>query len=506
MTKKNRLGSINSAIEAQTDHKSVFKELKARMFLDKTKDLVTVVNQNGEFLYVNSAAVNFFGVKPEELVGQKAFDFIHPEDREKTEETFNSWISQQVESASFENRQLAKDGRVIHTLWTIVPQWENGQLKEVWSIARDITDKKNSEAILKHEQARLNSVIDGIDDVVYIADPDTFELLHVNKTFEKCWGTSQAGKKCYAVLQGRDTPCPFCTNDKIFGEFLGQSYVWEFQNEKTGHWYRCSDKAVSWVDGKMVRFEIAADITKSKLIEIELRELSEALKRSNQELEQFAYVASHDLQEPLRMISSYTQLLEKRYSDKLDDDARDFINYAVDGANRMQRLIQDLLTYSRVTTRGQPLQVLDAHDALGEAVFNLNMQIQEASALISNDELPSVKGDKSQIVAVFQNLISNAIKFRKPDVTPRVHISAQKAEGRKGFYTFSVKDNGIGIEEKYFEKLFVIFQRLHGKREYPGTGIGLALVKRIVERHGGKIWLQSTPNEGTTFFFNMPGI
>jgi light-regulated signal transduction histidine kinase (bacteriophytochrome) len=258
---------------------------------------------------------------------------------------------------------------------------------------------------------------------------------------------------------------------------------------KTGHWYRCSDKAVSWINGKMVRFEIAADITEKKLAEIELRELSEALKRSNQELEQFAYVASHDLQEPLRMISSYTQLLEKRYSDKLDQDAKDFINYAVDGANRMQKLIQDLLTYSRVTTRGLPMEIFDAHDALGEAIWNLNMQIQDANALISNDELPSIKGDKTQLVVVFQNLIGNAIKFKNPDVPPRVHISAQKAEGRLGFCTFSIKDNGIGIEEKYFEKLFVIFQRLHGKREYPGTGIGLALVKRIIERHGGKIWL-----------------
>jgi light-regulated signal transduction histidine kinase (bacteriophytochrome) len=135
------------------------------------------------------------------------------------------------------------------------------------------------------------------------------------------------------------------------------------------------------------------------------------------------------------------------------------------------------------------MEIFDAHDALGEAIWNLNMQIQDANALISNDELPSIKGDKTQLVVVFQNLIGNAIKFKNPDVPPRVHISAQKAEGRLGFCTFSIKDNGIGIEEKYFEKLFVIFQRLHGKREYPGTGIGLALVKRIIERHGGKIWL-----------------
>lgn len=187
------------------------------------------------------------------------------------------------------------------------------------------------------------------------------------------------------------------------------------------------------------------------------------------------------------MISSYTQLLARRYGDKLDNDASDFIGYVVDGANRMQRLIQDLLMYSRVATRGRALVVLDMHDALGEAVQNLQVAIQETGALVTNAELPCVLGDKSQIAQVFQNLVANAIKFRQPGVSPRVHIRAFTKPDEPKVWIFEVKDNGIGIDPVYFDRLFVIFQRLHTRQEYPGTGVGLALCKRIVERHGGRI-------------------
>ena len=205
---------------------------------------------------------------------------------------------------------------------------------------------------LSWTKKRLLAILDGIEDVIYVADPDTHELLHVNEAFKSYWGEGVIGKKCHKVLQNRDGPCPFCTNDKIFGEYLGRSYVWEFQNEVTLNWYRCSDKAIQWTDGRMVRFEIATDITRLKTVEEQLIKTNANLERSNKELQQFAYVASHDLQEPLRMVSSYTQLLAERYQEQLDDKARKYIFYAVDGATRMQRLIQDLLAYSRVTTRG----------------------------------------------------------------------------------------------------------------------------------------------------------
>ena len=227
------------------------------------------------------------------------------------------------------------------------------------------------------------------------------------------------------------------------------------------------------------------------------------LERSNKDLEQFAYVASHDLQEPLRMVASYTQLIEKRYAEKLDQDGRDFIKFAVSGANRMQTLINDLLSYSRIGTRANPLIPLDAHVPLGQARLNLNKTIGEASAIITNDELPVVMADETQLTQLFQNLIGNAIKFHKDGESPRIHIAAQQKTGE---WVFSVQDNGIGIEAQYLQRIFVIFQRLHAREDYPGTGIGLAICKRIIERHGGKIWVESQPGRGSTFYFTLKGI
>jgi signal transduction histidine kinase len=235
-------------------------------------------------------------------------------------------------------------------------------------------------------------------------------------------------------------------------------------------------------------------------LEVRVEERTAELKRSNAELEQFAYVASHDLQEPLRMVASYLQLLERRYKSFLDDEADKFIAYAVDGAKRMQQLISDLLAYSRVTTRGKAFQRTDVEEVLSTAIGNLRMAIEESDAQVIHDPLPTVTADAGQLVQVFQNLVGNAIKYRKDD-PPRVHISARQQNGQ---WVVSVQDNGIGIEPKYFDRIFAIFQRLHGKGQYSGTGIGLALCKRIVERHRGEIWVESEPGKGSTFFVALP--
>ncbi|MEO8629669.1 MAG: ATP-binding protein, partial [Betaproteobacteria bacterium] len=245
------------------------------------------------------------------------------------------------------------------------------------------------------------------------------------------------------------------------------------------------------------------DITKRNAAEAHLLEKLEELKRSNEELEQFAYIASHDLQEPLRMVASYTQLLAKRYKGKLDADADEFIAFAVGGASRMQQLIQDLLAYSRVGTQANELLETSSEEALQEALVNLRGAIEDSGALVTHDPLPLVLGDDALLVQLFQNLIGNAIKYRRLEI-PQVRISAVRAEGER--WLFSVRDNGLGIDPQYFDRIFGMFQRLHTREEFSGTGIGLAICKKIIERHGGSISVESKLGEGSTFHFALTGI
>jgi PAS domain S-box-containing protein len=242
------------------------------------------------------------------------------------------------------------------------------------------------------------------------------------------------------------------------------------------------------------------DISSRKFAEAELERQQQDLARSNEELQQFAYVASHDLQEPLRMITSYLELLERRYQGQLDERANTFIAYAVDGAMRMQALIQDLLSYSRVGTRGKTLKLVDSEAIVQNALTNLRVAIAESGAAITCDRLPQVPGDPIQLTQVFQNLIGNAIKFRRNE-PPQIQVGIQKTNSD---WLFSVQDNGIGIDAKYIDRIFIIFQRLHSRTDYSGTGIGLAVCKKIVERHGGKIWVDSQPGQGSTFYFTIP--
>jgi PAS domain S-box-containing protein len=253
-------------------------------------------------------------------------------------------------------------------------------------------------------------------------------------------------------------------------------------------------------DLKRANQQLELEVRERRQAEEVLAQRSQALARSNAELEQLAYVASHDLQEPLRMVASYVQLLESRYHDRLDADGRDFIEFAVDGAKRMQALIDALLSYSRLGTRAEPLQPTDCGVVVARVLRLLRLAIEESGAQVSCDPLPVVMADASQLAQLFQNLIANAIKFRG-ERPPRVRI---QAEAEDGFWRFAVQDNGIGIDPAYAERIFEMFQRLHARREYPGTGMGLAICKKIVERHGGRIWVESTPGVGSVFRFTLP--
>jgi PAS domain S-box-containing protein len=265
-------------------------------------------------------------------------------------------------------------------------------------------------------------------------------------------------------------------------------------------------------DGKPIGIATTErDITERKQAEASLRvahdmleqrvwERTRELQRSNADLAQFAYVASHDLQEPLRMVASYTQLLARRYEGKLDAEADEFIGYVVDGANRMQILINDLLAYSRVGSEGDDFQPADGAAIFDAACANLRSPIGENGAAVTHSHLPTVRGDRTQFVQLFQNILGNAIKYRS-DAPPRINVSAARQNGE---WVFAVKDNGIGIDPKFSERIFTIFQRLHTQAEYPGTGVGLAICKKIVERHGGRIWVESRPGQGSTFYFTIP--
>jgi len=274
--------------------------------------------------------------------------------------------------------------------------------------------------------------------------------------------------------------------------------------DEVGELSRAFDTMVSGLQERTVELEETIDEHKRteeelKKSEAELHKLLADLERSNEELQQFAYIASHDLQEPLRMVSSYTQLLARRYKGILDTEADEYISFAVEGASRMKELINAFLYYTWVSTRGKPFEPVDSETILENALYNLEILIEENEAVVTHDQLPPVVADKTQIGQLLQNLIGNAIKFHGEE-SPRIHVTAVR-QGEE--WIFSVSDNGIGIESQYADRIFEIFQRLHTKAEYPGTGIGLSVCRKIVERHGGRIWMESEPGKGTTFYFTI---
>jgi PAS domain S-box-containing protein len=446
--------------------------------------------------HANPTICRMLGYNAEELCGLSVTEIHPPEAIPRVMAEFDAVVRRQ-KSVALDIPCLRKDGAIVYAdISADSVEVDGCQLGA--GFFRDVTDRRRTQAELHLKDAAIARATSGIA----LADLEG-RLHYVNDAFLKLWGYASAeqvvGRQGVEFWLMRDRAA-----EVMAAVQRGDGWIGELDAQhRAGHLFQVQVSA-SLITGStgepLGLMGSFIDVTERRRAEESLARRTAELERSNRELEQFAYVASHDLQEPLRMVSSYTQLLASRYQDKLDQDAFDFIEFAVSGANRMQRLINDLLEYSRVSTRGKPPAPVDAHAALGQAVALLSAAIDESQAMVVNGELPVVRADCAQLTQVFLNLIGNAIKFRRPGNPPRVEVSAQR-EGPA--WVFAVRDNAVGIEPRYFPRLFQIFQRLHGK-EFPGTGIGLALCKRIVERHGGRVWVESQPGIGSTFYFTLP--
>ncbi len=401
---------------------------------------------------------------------------------------------------------LTKNWEIRTALWNSAKIYdENQKTYSIIAQGNDITERINAERAFKESKDKLDIALENgkIGTWEWETGPDKFSWdARMSSMFGrdslKFENTYDAFEKS---IHEEDVPHVRNAFNEALRDNVPLDTVFRIKNKNDGVNYISTKALVERdIQGNPVKMSgVCFDITEMKKgAEMALFALTEDLLRSNKELEQFAYVASHDLQEPLRMVSSFTQLLSQRYKDKLDKDAQDFIQYAVDGAARMQVLINDLLDYSRIGTRGKKFVPANMHNVLGQALNNLNLVIQEKNAKITSDEFPEVVADEGQMVQLLQNLIMNGLKFCK--AKPRIHISAKE---EKDCFLFSVKDNGIGIDPQYFDKIFQIFQRLHPREQYGGTGIGLAICKRIIERHGGKIWVESNQGKGSVFYFTI---
>ena len=481
-------------------------EERYRGLLEAAPDAMVVVDEEGEIVLLNLQAEQRFGYHRDELVGQKVTNIIPEGFAERLlsdgTRTAAEALAQQI-GTGIELVGRRKDGSAFPIELMLSPLGSAEGIL-VTAAIRDISVRKAAEAHLAQTEERHRGLLEAAPDAMVMVN-EGGQIVLLNLQAEKQFGYHRdelVGQKVQKIIPegqiGRLLSDGRCSLEDGRMPEMGTGI------ELTGRRKNGSDFPIEIILGPLESAEgtlttaAIRDITTRRAAEAHLLQKMDELNRSNEELGQFAYIASHDLQEPLRMVASYTQLLSRRYKGKLDSDADEFIAFAVDGANRMQRLIQDLLAYSRVGTKGKDLLETSSEDALEQALINLRGAIEENGALITHDALPPVLADEMQLIQLFQNLVGNALKYQGPG-TPRVHISAENTDGKK--WMFSVRDNGLGIDPQYFEKIFGMFQRLHKREEFAGTGIGLAICKKIVERHGGSISVDSELGEGSTFHF-----
>jgi PAS domain S-box-containing protein len=381
-----------------------------------------------------------------------------------------------------------------------------------WAVKRETTRRSKAELALRQGEQRIRGLLQSAPDPWIVLDPDG-NILLINTQAEAQFGYSQSellGLRIEALLphgltmldslDDRNSPSP---EDPVTPAHSGAGNTVEVLGKRKDGSQFAAEMTLSSIetsDGVLTSAALR-DIEERRKSERHLEQVRLELQRSNEELQRFAYVTSHDLQEPLRMVASYVQLLARRYRGQLDSDADEFIGYAVDGCVRMKQLIQDLLAYSRAGAEERSLKEISMEAVVDHALANLRSAIKESCAVITRDPLPVLSGDQTQLVQIFQNLIGNAIKYRRASALC-IHISARRENADE--WIFSVKDNGRGIEPAYFEKIFVIFQRLQADKGADGTGIGLAICKRMIEKCGGRIWVESEPEVGSTFYFTLP--
>ena len=381
------------------------------------------------------------------------------------------------------------------------------ELRHLLSLIKQFTVRRQAEYERRQAAEELRfqgEIIANMSEGVSLLRASDAVLVYANPRFEEMFGyvSGELVGKPVSVLTTEKRPEEKAK--KIMGilekkgEWRGE--VNNIKRDGTTFWCCANVSAFDHPEHGRVMIAVHTDITERKKAEAELKKLLAELERSNKELEQFAYVASHDLQEPLRTVSSFVQLLSSRYKNQLDANADEFITYITEAVTRMQLLIKDLLTLSRVDIRGKEFKPIDINNALRQVINDLHTVIIDNKAKITQEELPIVKADEQQIKQLFQNLIENAIKFRSKD-TPEIHIGFEEDEKE---FILRIRDNGIGIDPQFSKKIFVVFQRLHPKDKFPGTGIGLAICKKIVERHGGRIWFDSKIGKGSTFYFSIP--
>jgi len=484
-------------------------ESRYRGLLEAAPDAMVVVNQDGEIVLLNVQAEKQFGYKRDELLGQQVKNIIPDGFAERLiadgTRTAAEALAQQI-GTGIELAGRRKDGSEFPIEIMLSPL-ENLEGILVTAAIRDITERKRVEETLRQSEERSRLIVSNAKDyAILMLDPDG-NIVNWNEGAERMKGyraeeiIGQHFSRFYSA-EDISNGIPALELGEAARVGRCENEGWRLRKDGSRLFASVAITALRDEKGMLRGFgKITRDITERKKSEEHLVKTMQELRQSNDELQQFAYVASHDLQEPLRMVASYTQLLAKRYRGQLDADADEFIDFAVDGCNRMQGLIQDLLAYSRSGSSSKAVRKISSESALSEALRNLHATIEESGAIVTHDALPSIITDDTQLALVFQNLVGNGIKYRGVEV-PRVHITATKNGGKE--WIFSVRDNGLGIEPQYFERIFILFQRLHGRQEFKGTGIGLAICKKIVERLGGRIWVESQPEEGSTFYFSLP--